>query len=99
MLVLLRLRWHQPHLIEKAVSTRWLPSPRLHTGENQPILGARHPDVEQAARLLDLALTHVALARKLFVFRAHDVDAREFEALGRVEREKIHTHRVTLDSI
>ena len=58
----------------------------------EAILGARHSDIEQAARLLQLQWIYNAVTwnwNQLLVFDSNDVYARELESLRGVQREKI----------
>ena len=65
------------------------PTALLGAAEDQPILGARHADIEQPALLRDRRVVRLApVQRQEPVFEPDDEHDREFEPLGGVQRQQ-----------
>src|SRR5438034_823041 len=68
------------------------PKPALDPRENQPFPRPRHAYIQETPRLFDLVFDVVRRGlepRDLVILHADDVDARELEAFGRVQREEV----------
>src|SRR5437868_14964139 len=73
---------------------RTLAAATLGAGEYEAVAGSRHSHIEEPARFLGLGARcrpHRRAAWQLRVLDAEGVDARELEALRRMERQQVDT--------
>src|SRR5439155_439770 len=76
----------------EAAPPRIHPEPPLDPRQHQSLARPRHPDIQQPPGFLDLALAllrRLAITGDLVILHAHDVYARELQALGGVQREEV----------
>src|SRR3982751_2146989 len=95
------LHWN-PNLVQEPLPSCALPLPRPHPRHHQPVLGARHADIEKTAGLLQLEFVEHAVTwdrDQLLVLDTDDVHARKLETLGRMHREKIHAIWSGVDAV
>ncbi len=82
----------QPQFVEELCPAGGHTMPFMDARQHQPVLGARHPHVEQPARLFHVTLRHLLAlpdARHFCILHTHDVDPLELEPLGRVQRQQV----------
>src|SRR6476646_9258136 len=75
---------------------------RFDAREHQAILGARHPDIEQPPRLLEILLRRTprrGASGKLRILDTEHVHARELQPLGGVQREQVDPAAIRIDAV